>query len=106
MDTSKILLGKRIRAIADSVMNSEEFHGNQEERGRAGDPPLACAADEDVAKQHALWRNPNPPLDATHASHATLEARWDATHASSAGECARRSLRGLRGKFFARRATS
>ena len=92
MDTSKILLGKRIRAIADSVVNSEEFHGTQEKCGRAGDPPLACAADEDVAKEHAQWRNPNPPLDATHAS--------------SAGECARRSLRGLRGKFFARRATS
>ena len=59
METLETLSGKRIRAIADRVGNSEEFHGNQEKRGRAGDPPLACVADKDVAEERAQWRNPN-----------------------------------------------
>ena len=71
MKTWETLPGKRIRAIVDGVENSEAFHGKQEERGRAGDPPLACVADMDVARGHVQWRNPS------------LEARRGAAHASS-----------------------
>ena len=57
MDNSGTLTGKQGRAPEDVAGNSGETLGNQAKRRRVGDPLSAFVAEQEVAKEHAQWRN-------------------------------------------------
>ena len=70
MDASGTLFGKRNRALVDAAENSEELLGNQEERCRVGDLPLALVSIKELVNWACFLMEPQ--VAATLECHTRL----------------------------------